>query len=155
VDVVAALPSHAQPAVLVKPGDRALDDPPLATQARAVWRLWRRDHRRDVSRSQLAMLDLGPVRTVSEQPPRAPFRASTAPTDRRDRIDEADHLGDVVAVRSCQRRGERNPTRVSDQVVLGASAATVHRGRPRLEPPKTARTCEESITARDQSIRSA
>ena len=117
--------------------------------------LRRRDHRRDVPCSQLAVVDIGPIRTVGEQSPWPPLRPSTAPADRRDPVDEADHLSDVVAVGGAQRRRERDAAGVGDQVVLGASAATVNRGWPRPEPPKTARTCEESITARDQSIRSA
>jgi hypothetical protein len=36
VDVVAALGADAQPPVLVQPGDRALDYPPLCPEPRAV-----------------------------------------------------------------------------------------------------------------------
>lgn len=47
---------------------------------------------------------------------------------------------------------ERNPVGVGDQVVLGASAGTVNRRRPGVEPPKSARTWLPSTTDVDQSI---
>ena len=112
------------------------------------------DHWLDVAVTQLAVVHLGPVGTVGEQPPWSSLRSSAATTDRRDLVDQADHLGDVVAVRGGHRGRQRDPAPVGDQMVLGARAATVNRGWPRLEPPKTARTWELSMTARDQSIRS-
>jgi hypothetical protein len=38
--------------------------------------------------------------------------------DRRDRVHEADHLSDVVAVRGGRRCRERDPVAVGDQMVL-------------------------------------
>jgi hypothetical protein len=43
----------------------------------------------------------------------------------------------------------------ADQVVLGAASGAVDRARAGLGAPPNARTCELSIAARDQSIRSA
>jgi hypothetical protein len=48
-DVIATLPPHPLPAVLVKPGDRALDGPTLASAHRAVRALGRRNPRLDMS----------------------------------------------------------------------------------------------------------
>jgi hypothetical protein len=60
VDVVAAFPADPWPAVLVQPGDGALDDPALFAQPGAVRPLGRGDLRRDVTSAQLAVVDLGP-----------------------------------------------------------------------------------------------
>src|SRR5262249_12985608 len=74
---------------------------------------------------------------------------------RRDRLDERDQFEAVVAVGGGEQEGERDAARVGDQLVLGAALAPVDRARAGLGAPKTAGTCEESTTARDQSIRSA
>ena len=49
VDVVAAFVADAQAAVLVQPGDRALDDPALAAEPGAVTALGPGDLRLDVA----------------------------------------------------------------------------------------------------------
>jgi hypothetical protein len=54
-----------------------------------------------------------------------------------------------------KRDRERAAAAAGDQVVLGAAAGAVDRARAGLGAPPKARTCELSITARDQSIRSA
>lgn len=48
-----------------------------------------------------------------------------------------------------------NSLGIGEKMMFAARFAAVGRVRPRLEPPKTARTLLESTTARDQSIRSA
>ena len=72
----------------------------------------------------------------------------------RDRIHQRQQLGDVVGVSAGQADREGNPAGVADEVVLAAGACAVDRACARLVPPFNARTCEASITARDQSSRS-
>ena len=67
-------------------------------------------------------------------------------------VEQRQQLGDVVAVAAGQRDGERDAGGVDEQVVLGARAGTIDRGRPRQEPPKRARIWLASTEARDQSI---
>src|SRR5207244_4004178 len=55
----------------------------------------------------------------------------------------------------CQDRRERDPTGVTDQVVLAAGFASVNRARPGFGAPFNAGRNDESTTARDQSILSA
>lgn len=152
MDVGAALVAHSQTAMLVKPGDRALDDPAFFAQARAVRALRGRDLWLDPAPPQLAVVALGPVGAISEQPPGTTTWPSPATAYGRDRIDEGNQLADVVAVGGGQADGERDASAVGDQMVLGARARAVDRARPGELPPKRARTCEESIAARDQSI---
>lgn len=51
VDVIAAFVADAQPSVLVQPGDRTLDDPPLRPKPRSVPALGPGDLRLDVAAS--------------------------------------------------------------------------------------------------------
>ncbi|GAA1294182.1 hypothetical protein GCM10009634_48150 [Saccharothrix xinjiangensis] len=51
-----------------------------------------------------------------------------------------------------ENHGEWDARSVGDQVVLGARSTAVNRARSGLRPPFSARTWEESTTARDQSI---
>src|SRR5207247_5969170 len=75
--------------------------------------------------------------------------------DRRNRADKRNEFRAVVAVRGGEQGGERDPGRVGDQLVLGARLTPVDRARSGFRAPKSAGTCEESTTARDQSIRLA
>ena len=69
----------------------------------------------------------------------------------RDGRDQRHQLGDVVALAAGQRHRQRDPVRLGDQVVLGARLGAVNRARAGFRPPFSARTCEPSITALDQS----
>ncbi|GAA1564295.1 hypothetical protein GCM10009678_54220 [Actinomadura kijaniata] len=78
--------------------------------------------------------------------------SSDLAADGRDRRQKRKDLGDVVAVATGQGDGQGDAAAVADQVVFGARSAAVDRARPGFGPPRSARTCELSITARDQSI---
>jgi hypothetical protein len=60
-----------------------------------------------------------------------------------------------VAVAAAQPERERGAPSAGQRMVLGAASGAVDRAWSRLLAPPTARTCELSITARDQSIRAA
>ena len=80
--------------------------------------------------------------------PRPPAHTS----NRRDRVEERDQLGDVVAVAARDREGERDPGRVDEEMLLGAGTASAHWARARFGAPFFACTWLESMTARDHSI---
>src|SRR5436309_1199190 len=94
------------------------------------------------------------VGAVAVEPARPAARTAATAAHGRHRVDEREQLGDVVAVAACERAGERRAAPAGDQVVLGAAPGTVDRARAGLFAPPNARTCELSIAARDQSIRS-
>jgi hypothetical protein len=154
VDVGAAVVAAREAALVVQPGERALDHPAFGSQSGAV--LGRLlgctafgDSWRDPSGTQLAAVTGRVVGAVGEQ------RLGTETVvraDRRDTIDELDQLRDVVAVGGGERDRERQPVAAADQVVLAAFARAVDRRGPGLLAPPLARTCELSTTARDQSI---
>ena len=154
VDVGAPVVAAREAAVVVQPGEGALDDPALDSQAGAVlgWLLGAAafgDPRRDASGAQFQAVTGRVVGAIREQ--RLGAEAAVR-ADRRDAIDELEQLGDVVAVRRGQRDRERQPVAAADQVVLAAFARAVDRRGAGLLAPPLARTCELSTTPRDQSI---
>ena len=62
-------------------------------------------------------------------------RPSAHTGDRRDGVEERDQLGDVVAVATRERPGERDPGRVDEEMVLGAVSGSVNRARARRGAP--------------------
>lgn len=155
MNVGAAFVAGAQSAVLMQPRDRAFDDPALRAQARAVRGALLRDQRPDLLAPQLLARCFALVAAISDDAGGAALGPPWFAAHRRNRVDEREQLEAVVAVGGGEQEGERDAGGVGDQLVLGAALAPVDRARPGLEPPKTAGTCEESTTARDQSIRLA
>ena len=70
MDVIAAFVADSQPPVLVQPGDRALDDPALRPEPRAVVALRPSDLRPDVPATQLGAPFARVVCAVAVQRPR-------------------------------------------------------------------------------------
>jgi hypothetical protein len=94
---------------------------------------------------------VGVVAAVGEESVRsAPWSAALA-SQGRDRLDERDELGDVVAVGPGEQAGERDAVRIRDQVMLAPSASAVDRAGAGLAAPKSARSEAESQTARERS----
>jgi hypothetical protein len=79
VDVGAAFVADAQSPVLVQPGDRALDDPALASEPGAVRALWPRDLRLDAALAELAAALPRVVGAVAEQLAWAAAGSAAAP----------------------------------------------------------------------------
>ena len=140
--VVVALVTDPQAAELMQPTERAFDDPAPAAQAAAVRDAAFGEVRHDALRPQpraerravvgavgVEALDLGaqPVRQVDEQ---------------------GEELAGIVVVGRRDGRGQRDAAGIGQDVVLGAGLGPVDRVRPRLGPPKTARTLLESTATR-------
>jgi hypothetical protein len=75
------------------------------------------------------------VAAVGEQLARLPSWAAGQAADWRDRVQQRQQLGDVVAVSPGQGDRERDAVGVDDQVVLGPGVAKVGRPRPDMIPP--------------------
>ncbi len=152
MDVGAAFVAEPESSVLVEPGERALHNPALSAEPGAVHASLLRDHRFDLVCAQPRLGCLRLVAAVAEQRGGSPFRAAALAAHRRDRLDEREQLGDVVAVRGRGEAGERDPACVADQVMLGTAFAPVDGAGTGFGAPKTAGICAVSTTARDQSI---
>lgn len=113
-----ALVTGPEPAQVVQPRERALDNPALFPKPRAVFCAPAGDHGLDLPFAQLPTVLIEVIATVGEESLSTPARPSTLACNRGDTIDKPQQLGDVVAVSAGQADRERNPVRVGDQVVL-------------------------------------
>lgn len=150
-----AFPADSQAPEAVQPGNRPLDHPAVGAQASAVPCSSPGDRRDDAPSPDLITVDVMVIAAVREQRVGLATRPSDAATDGRDRVEQGQELGHVVAIAAGQQDGERSAVSVGDDVVLRAGPPTVDRRRARLVPPFSALTCEESTTQRDQSSREA
>ena len=123
----------------VQPSDGALDDPAGAAQAAAVRPPALGELRGDAALRELVAMRLRIV-------PRSPctsrgFRTWSAgtPAQRRHRVHQRQQLRDVVPVGGRQRRDERNPVRVGENMMFRPGLAAIGRVRSSFFPPRTAR----------------
>src|SRR5487761_1451297 len=119
----------------MEPGEGALDDPAVAAQARAVRVAAASDLGCDAAPAQLAAVLLVVVATVGADPVGASPRPAGLAAHRRYPIEQWDQLGDVMAVSTRERPGERDPGGVDQEVVLGAVSGSVNRARARFGAP--------------------
>lgn len=110
-----------------------------------------RDHGADSTLPEQAAVLVVVVAAVSQQRVRPPTRSADPPRNGRDLVEQRQELGDVITVSTGQRHRERDALPVDDEVMLAARPCSVDGAGPALGLRRAARTCEESITARDQS----
>jgi hypothetical protein len=140
VDVGSPFPSDPQASEAVQPRETPLHDPAVGAQARAVPRTAAGDRGHNPASADLIAVDVMVVAAVSEQRVRLAAGTADSTTDRRDRVEQRQQLGDVVAVASGQQDRERGAVPVGDQMVLRAGPPPVDRRRARVLPPFRALT---------------
>jgi len=118
VDLVAAVVADEQPFELMQPGEGALDHPAVAAEPGAVPALAAGDLRFDPSLSHLTPVLVVVVAAIGAEPVGTTARTADASGDSRNRVEERDQLGDIVAVAARDRPGERDPCPVDQEVVL-------------------------------------
>ena len=155
MDVGAFFIAHAESAVLMKPTVRPLHDPALHSQAAAVFRAAAGQMRRNTALAKGPSMRLGVIGPIGIRGVRTMARTARLTVDRGNGINQWNQLRDIVTVRAGDRRRQRDAVAVREDVVLRAGLAPIGRIRAGLVPPKTARTLELSMIARDQSIWSA
>jgi len=151
VDLGAAFVADEQPLELMKVGEGTLDDPAVAAKSGAVLGLSARDQRFDPARTDEPPIFVVVVAAVGDHRVGSPPRSAAQTCDRRDRVEQRDQLGDVVAVAARDRAGERDPCRVDEEMMLGTGTAPIDRARARFGAPFFACTWLESTIARDHS----
>jgi hypothetical protein len=152
VDFAASFVADEQPLEVVQPGEGALDDPAVAAETGAVLGLAASDHRLHATLADESTVLVVVVAAVGYHAVGTSTRPTRLAGDRRHRPQERDQLGDVVAVATRDRAGKRDPSRIHEEVMLGAVSASINRARARLGAPFFACTWLESATARDHSI---
>ena len=143
----------------MQPRESSLDHPPVNTQPATVGHAPFRQVRLNAPLPKLPTMWLGIVTTVAIHLIRVPARTTWLPSHRWDCVNQRQQLRDVVPVRSCQNRCERDAIGVGDEMVLAAQLAPVHRTgtrfsprhRPREQmrcqrPPATSRSCPRRAT---------
>jgi VCBS repeat protein len=145
----------AQAAKLVQPGKCAFDHPSIYPEPTAVRSTALGEHRGDPTGAQALAVRFGIIATSAVEALGFTAGAAPLPSDRGNSLDEGNELGHVVRVRAGQDDRERNPLRLRHDMMLTPQLPSIRRIRPRFAPPQTARTEEESTTARDQSRVSA
>ena len=98
------------------------------------------DPGRDPPGTELVAVRLRVVAAVADQCLWAAARAAAFAANGRDRLEQRQQLGHVVAVGGAQQTAERNAASVGDQMVLGAGFAPIDRAWTGFAAPKTART---------------
>src|SRR5439155_23475790 len=149
VDFVAAVVADQQPLEVMQPSEGALDDPAGAAEPGAVLGLAARDLRRDPTLPELAAVLVVVVTAVGEHALRPAPRASDSASHRRHSLDQRNELRYVVAVGAGDRPGERDPSGVDQEVVLGDGSGSINRAGARRRVAFLRCTWLESATARD------
>lgn len=79
------------------------------------------------------------------------MRLATQTADRRDRVDQGQQLGDIVAVTAGEADLQGDAVRLDDQMVLGTGPTPFNRAGPEMVPPSRTRTWEPSTAHRSRS----
>ena len=135
MDVVATVGADEQPAAVVEPGEGALDDPPLTTQAGAVLGLAAGDDRLDAEPPDEAAVLVVVVAAVGDQQLRPTAWPTDTATHRWHSVEQLQQLGHVVAVAAGERPGQRDAAAVYEQMVLAACSAAIDGAGIRFRAP--------------------
>lgn len=151
VDVSSSFVSDPQAPEVMKPGQAALDDPAGFAQTAAVRHTSLCQQRFDATLFQCIAMGLRIVTTLSLHGFGTLWRTTSFAVNVRNRIEQRQQLGDVVAIGFGQDNAQRHAPGIGQQMVLGAGFAPVNRAGTCFFPAPMARTEEESTTAKDQS----
>ena len=125
MDVVASFVAHTQAAKLMKPGERAFDDPTMQAQAATVGRSPPWDDGLDTTVLKLSAVRVRVVRPVGIDAVRSLSRSAGFAGDGTDVVHERDQLCDIVAICPGERGRERDAIGIRDQVVFRAEFASI------------------------------
>ncbi len=98
VEVGPAFPTSPESLVAVQPGEAALHHPAMPAQPGTMDDASTGDARSDPAGAQHPPVLVVVIATIREQFPRQVGWPTTQPADRRNRVDQGQQLGDVVAV---------------------------------------------------------
>ena len=147
-----ALVAHGEPTKAMQPGERSLDDPARAAEPTAVTAaIAVGDQRCDATSAQLRAVPFGVVSAIALHAAWATPGRAGAPADGGHGIHQIEQLRDVGTVGGGQRRDERNPVRVGENMMFRPGLATIGRVRSSFFPPRNARSDALSTTARARS----
>ena len=112
MDFVSAVVADEQSFEVMEPGEGALNDPAVSAEPGAVFGLASGDLGFDPEFSHEPAVFVVVVAAVGGDPSGSLAWAADLAADGRDALDQGDQLGDVVAVATGDRPGQRDPGRV-------------------------------------------
>lgn len=151
MNVSPTLEANTKTTEVVKPRMSTFDNPAEFAQTTAVFCPAPGDHRFDTALAEPLTMRLGVVATVCVDDFRLLKRPAAHAANWRDRINERQQLGDVVAVRAGQDCADGDAIRIDEDVMLGTRSRTIRGVRTSFSPAPTARTDDESTAAREKS----
>jgi hypothetical protein len=113
-----SLVADPEPAEVVKPRKRALHDPALPAESRAILGVAPGDQRLDAAAQELAAVLVVVIAAVGQEPVRALAWPARLALHGLDPVGERQQLGDVVAIAAGQGDRQRYAVGVGQQVVL-------------------------------------
>lgn len=143
--------AHVKAAKPMEPSQCAFDDPPRATEPAAVRRAALGQLSLDPAALQRVAMRLRVVAPVALNERRLAHRSTRTAAQRRNRVNQGQKLGDVVAVGGGQERRQRDATRLGENVVFRPRLAAIGWVRSSFFPPRNARTEALSTRARVRS----
>ncbi len=137
---------------MIQPSKSPLYYPTMNSQSASMLGIAFRENRLNVSLARLVSNPLSVICSVSLKPLRTKTWSASPALYRRYRVKKVNRFLRIVKVRTSELKRQRHALRVGNQMALAARLGFISGIGTSLVPPKTARTEEESITARDQSI---
>jgi hypothetical protein len=135
----------------MQPGQCAFDDPPRPTEPTAMGRATFGELSVDPAAVQRVAMRLRVVAPIALNQGRLADRATWTSAQRRDRVDQRQQLGDVVAIGGGQQRRQRDAASLGENVVLRPRLTAIGWVRSSFFPPRSARTEALSTRARVRS----
>ena len=137
---------------MIQPSKSPLYYPAVNSQSASVLGISFRENRLNVSLTRFISNPRSVVCSVSLKPLGTKTWSASPALYRRYRVKKVNRFLRIVKVRTGELKRQRHTLSVSNQMALAARLGFICGIGTGLIPPKTARTEEESITARDQSI---
>lgn len=131
------------------------DHPAEFAQTTAVLCAAPGDHRFDAAFAKFLAMWFGVVAAIGVDDSGLLKRSATHAANRRNRINERQQLGEVVAVRAGQDCTDGDAVGIDEDVVFGTGTRAIRGVRTSFSPAPTARTDDESTAAREKSSWSA
>jgi hypothetical protein len=155
MNVVAFLITNAKTPILMQPGNTAFYHPAIDAQSASVFSPAFSQQGDNSSAAKLLPMRLGVIAPITKDAVRTLNWSANLACDCRDTVNQRQKLCDVVTVCTGQYHRKRDTIGVCYQMVFRPFLAAIRRVWACFCPPKTARTDDESTTAREKSIWSA
>jgi hypothetical protein len=144
MNVGSTLKANAKTPKIVQACVSTLDHPAEFAESAAVFRAALGDHRFDTARTKPLTMRLGIIATICVEDFGLAKRSAAYTANWRDRVDERQQLGNVVAIRASQDGTDGDAIGVDEDVMLRTWSRAIGGIRASFSPAPTARTEDRS-----------